>query len=304
MSQADENQIIPFQLGDTAVRGRVVRLGSAIDEILTAHQYPDGVSELVGQAAVLVALTGASLKFDGKLILQVRGEGAVKMIIADYTAGGALRAMATVEEGTSPSRGGVRDLLGKGYFMMTVDQGADMDRYQGVTPLEGDSFAEAAISYFNQSEQLPTAAFFTVGRLSRPGATDVWRAGGIIAQFVPAEGGARERGEDILRSAEDADIWDRAAALLNTTQADELLDPELDAKTLLYRLFHEDGVRVFDPQSVTAKCSCDSDKIGAVLARYSPAELEGMVEDGAISVTCEFCHRTYQFDASGKELVN
>lgn len=298
MADADDF-ILPFQVGDGAVRGRIVRMGRAIDAILKPHGFPDAASELVGEAVALAALMGSSLKFDGKLIFQAQGDGAVKMLVADYTSEGAVRATASVS-GAAAARG-LGALMGKGHLAITIDQGPDMERYQGVTPIEGKTLEEAAIAYFNQSEQIPTAVKLAVGKVYRPGGGEEWRAGGVIVQFMPGEGGARERGEAVLRSDEDDEAWSRASAFLNTTQADELLDPGLTAEDLLYRLFHEDGVRVFEARPVAARCSCNADKIAAVLSRYAAEELADLAEDGRIKVSCEFCRRDYFFDEAGAE---
>ncbi|MEL6371584.1 MAG: Hsp33 family molecular chaperone [Pseudomonadota bacterium] len=296
-----DDQIIPFKVGETSVRGRVVRLGPAIDEILKAHRFPDGPSELVGEMACLVAAMGASLKFDGKLILQAQGKGPVPMVVADYTADGALRATASIHEGAH-DKSGLGSLLGEGHMVVTIDQGPDMERYQGVTPVEGDTLEKAAVGYFMQSEQIPTVVRLAVGRMSRPGEGEVWRAGAIMAQFVPAEGGDRERGEEILRLEDDQEVWDRAEAFVQSTQADELLDPSLAPEQLLYRLFHEDGVRVFDRKSVRAHCPCHAGKVEAVLSRYGEEELSDMAEDGVIRVECEFCRTSYFFGPDGRAL--
>jgi len=289
--------ILPFQIADTAVRGRVVRLAGTVDKILSAHKFQDPLSELLGEAVALVAMMGASLKFDGKLIFQAQGDGPVSIIVADYAAGGALRGTAKAADDTL-SRG-ARALLGNGSIALTIDQGPDMDRYQGVTPIEGDSLAQAAEAYFAQSEQIPTIVKLAVGRLSVPGEEDRWRAGGLMAQFVPHEGGSRERGEALQLSGDDRESWERARAFIETTQDDELIDPAISAKTLLYRLFHEDGVRVFDPSPLRAECSCHEGKIAAVLARYDAEDLQDMVEGGVISVTCEFCRKAYRFTPEG-----
>ena len=263
LPETGDDSILPFQVGDSAVRGRVVRLGRCIDEILAAHDFPLTVSELVGEAGALVALMGAALKFDGKLILQAQGDGPVSMIVADYASDGALRATATIARTVPSDVRGLGPLLGNGHMALTIDQGPDMERYQGVTPLEGSSLSEAAVAYFNQSEQLPTAVKLAVGRVARAGERDVWRAGGVIAQFIPGEGGERERGEAVLKSEDDEETWDRAETLLQTTQDDELVDPSVSPETLLYRLYHEDGVRVFDARQVKAQCGCNADKISA-----------------------------------------
>lgn len=294
-----DDVIIPFQVGDGAVRGRIVRLGAAIDEILAAHGFSDAASELLGEAAALTALMGASLKFDGKLIFQAHGDGDVRLLVADYVSDGSMRATASIA-GEARTRG-LASLMGKGHLALTIDQGPDMDRYQGVTPIEGKTLEEAAVAYFDQSEQIPTAVRLAVGKVVRPGQGAAWRAGGVIVQFMPGEGGARERGEAVLKSADDQDAWDRAAALLYTTQADELIDPGLSPEELLFRLYHEDGVRVFSEQTVRAACSCNAGKIAAVLSRYTADDLADLAEDGLIRVSCEFCRRDYYFDAEGRE---
>lgn len=291
--------IIPFQVGDGAVRGRIVRLGPAIDNILRPHGFTDAPSELLGEAAALTALMGSSLKFDGKLIFQAQGEGDVKLLVADYSSDGAIRATATVTG--APKSRGLSALLGNGRLAMTIDQGPDMERYQGVTPIEGQTLEEAAVAYFDQSEQIPTAVRLAVGKVIRAGGNEAWRAGGIIVQFMPGEGGSRERGEAILQSDEDRETWDRAAAFLKSTQADELLDPALAPEELLFRLYHEDGVRVFEAKTIRAACACDSGKILAVLSRYAAEDLSDLAVKGLIKVSCEFCRKDYYFDAEGRE---
>ncbi|MEM9704860.1 MAG: Hsp33 family molecular chaperone [Pseudomonadota bacterium] len=305
------DKILPFQIAETAVRGRVIRLGPAIDEILTRHPFEASVKMLIGETAALVAMMGSSLKFDGRLIFQVQGDGPVPMLVSDYAASGALRATASVATDSAldeipaiKDRAPMRVLMGnKAHIVVTVDQGPDMERYQGVTPLDGATIAEAAVSYFDQSEQIPTAVKLGVGRIAGLDGKETWRAGGILAQFVPGEGGGRERGEAILKGPEEQELWDRAAALLETTQLDELLDPMIASETLLYRLFHEDGVRVFDPQPVRAECHCGAHKIEPVLSRYTAEDLADMAEDGVITVTCEFCRTDYRFAPDGALLA-
>lgn len=299
---ASDDFILPFQVGDGAVRGRIVRMGPAVDAVLKPHGFSEVVSELLGEAVVLASLMGSSLKFEGKLIFQAQGDGEVRMLVADYASDGAVRATASAA-GAASARG-LSALMGKGHLAITIDQGPDMERYQGVTPIEGRTLEEAAIGYFDQSEQIPTAVKLAVGKVYRPGGGEEWRAGGVIVQFMPGEGGARARGEAVMRSGDDEEAWNRASAFLNTTQADELLDPGLTAEDLLYRLFHEDGVRVFEPRPLAARCSCNADKIAAVLSRYAPEDLGEMAEDGRIKVSCDFCRREYWFDANGAEAVS
>lgn len=300
-----DDKILPFQIGDTAVRGRIVRMSGSIDQILSAHPFNDQISRLVGEAAVVVTLMGAALKFDGKLIFQVQGDGPISMVVSDYHANGSLRATASIRDTQNlhEAQNTLAAMIGTGHVAMTVDQGPDMERYQGVTPLEGKNFEDAVVAYFKQSEQLPTAVRLAVGKIQKPGGRAQWRAGGIIAQFVPGEGGNRERGEATLMADNDRETWNRAEAFLSTTQADELLDPNLSAEDLLYRLFHEDGVRVFDPKPVSAECGCNVGKITAVLSRYDEESLSEMLEDGVIKVSCDFCRTEYFFDKTGQPIM-
>ncbi|MGV6821144.1 MAG: Hsp33 family molecular chaperone [Parvularcula sp.] len=296
-----DDMVLPFQVGESAVRGRIVRLGDAVDTILSRHPFPPEVNGFVGEAAALVSLLGASLKFAGKLILQLQGDGPVSMVVADFSANGALRATATTSlTDQEPGGNSVPSLalLGKGHLAMTVDQGADMERFQGVVPLEGESLSAAILTYFDQSEQIPTAVALAVGRLSTPDGKDMWRAGGIMVQFMPGEGGTRERGEACILSEDDEESWNRAKILMDSVQADELLDPQITPETLLYRLYHEDGVRVFDPQAVRAECTCSRQKVASVLSQYSREDLASMVEDGAIEASCDFCRTTYRFEVN------
>ena len=304
MTEKHDDFILPFQVGETAVRGRLVRLGPAVDEILDRHQFPDPLSMLVGEAAALVSMLGASLKFDGKLILQAQGDGPVSMIVADYTAGGALRATATFpaekEKVIGKARGPeLHYLLAKGHMVMTIDQGPEMERYQGVTPLDGRDLSTATINYFAQSEQIPTAVRLAVGNFSLPGEKPQWRAGGIMVQFMPGEGGTRERGEAELLRDQDQEDWINAETLLNTVKPDELLDPGLGANDLLYRLYHENGIRVFDQLPVHFECTCSKEKIANVLDRYTNEDLQDMAEDGVINVSCDFCREPYTFKLAG-----
>lgn len=296
-----DDVILPFKVGESAVRGRVVRLGPAVDEILSRHPFAGPVSALVGEAAALVSMLGSALKFDGKLIFQAQGDGPVSTLVADYAVGGALRATAMVreagQEAAAKAKGAeLHYLLRKGHMVMTIDQGPEMERYQGVTPLEGPTLARATVNYFAQSEQIPTAIELAVGRIQDADGRESWRAGGIMVQFMPGEGGERERGEEVLMEADDREAWNRAATLLETTQADELLDPTLRPERLLYRLFHEDGVRVFEPLKAHAACTCSRTRIAQVLAQYSREVIEEMIEDGKIEVSCDFCRSVYTFE--------
>ena len=285
VSPLPDDRVGAFQIEGEPVRGRIARLGPAIDAILKAHDYPEPVANLLGEACALAALVGSNLKFEGRLIVEARGKGPVRYLIADYDTLGGLRGYCRFDAGlvTEASGGfirpGARTLLGEGTFLMTVDQGPDMDRYQGVTAIEGETLALCAEQYFAQSEQTPTRVRLAVGH-----ADNQWRAGGMLIQNIA---------EDDLRGSTE-EPWRRTQAFFETLGEDELTDPQLTSDHLLFRLFHEDGVRVFEPTLVSAVCRCSQERITAVLQSFEPAERDDMVEpDGKIHVTCEFCSTVY-----------
>jgi molecular chaperone Hsp33 len=294
-----DDRVAPFQIEGEPVRGRLARLGPAVDEILRAHAYPEPVANLLGEACALAALVGSNLKFDGRLIVEARGDGPVRFVVADYDTSGGLRgycgfdAQAVADASQGFARPGARTLLGAGHFMMTVDQGADMDRYQGVTAIEGETLALCAEQYFAQSEQTPTRVRLAVGQAD-VGTGPTWRAGGVLIQNI-AEDDARGPTEE---------AWVRTQAFFETVGEDELLDPGLSSNQLLFRLFHEDGVRVFGAQPLRAFCRCSQARIETVLRSFDAADRAGMVEsDGKIRVTCEYCSRTYSVEPDALEAV-
>ena len=289
-----DDLVATFQIEGWPVRGRIVRLGDAVLEILTRHDYPEAVANLLGEACALAALVGSSLKFDGRLIVQAQGDGPVAYVVVDYDTEGSLRGycrydaerLAEVQAAAGFTRPGAKSLLGQGVFIMTVDQGPDMDRYQGVTAIEGETLALCAEQYFAQSEQTPTRIRLAVGQ-SDTGSGLTWRAGGLLIQNIA---GDETRGDT-------ADAWVRAQALFETTGEDELIDPTLPAETLLWRLFNEDGVRLFEPKPLKAFCRCSLDRITGVLESFSLEERQAMVEDdGMVRVTCEYCSRVYELE--------
>jgi molecular chaperone Hsp33 len=288
-SPLNDNAVAPFALEGAPVRGRLARLGGAIDEILTRHDYPEAVANLLGEACTLAALVGSNLKFEGRLIVQAQGDGPVAYVVADYDSNGGLRgycrydADRVAEASTGFARPGAKTLLGNGAFVMTLDQGPDTARHQGITPIEGETFALCAETYFAQSEQTPTRVRLAVGQADT-GEGLRWRSGGMLIQAVAGDDARGATGEP----------WTRAQAFFETIGEDELIDPSLPSETLLFRLFHEDGVRMFESKPLTAFCRCSQDRIGALLSQFPAEEREEMVEaDGKIRVTCEYCARTY-----------
>jgi molecular chaperone Hsp33 len=308
---AGDDQIVPFHVAPLDIRGRAVQAGPVLDAILGRHDYPEPVARLLAEALVLTALLGASLKFEGKFSLQTRSDGPVDMLVADYSTPGAMRAYARfdaerVEQATLKGRARPADLLGQGILAFTIDQGPDMQRYQGVVELDGTSLEDAARVYFRQSEQIPTDVRLAVAthRVSgSDGAPERWRAGGVLVQFLPDQpqrmrlpdlpGGDGDAGppEDITD-----DAWSEAVALMATVEPYELVDPTVGVERLLYRLFHEHGVRVFEPTRIIDKCTCSREKVQKILEAFTAEEIAESVENGIIRVSCEFCSTVYTFD--------
>jgi molecular chaperone Hsp33 len=312
--ESRDDTILPFEVAALDLRGRVVRLGAALDEILSRHDYPLPVAKLLGEAIALAALFGSALKFDGKFILQTQTDGPVRMLVVDYATSGNMRACARFDKkrvaaAIAAGETSSAQLLGHGHLAMTIDQGGDMSRYQGVVALEGASLEEVAHEYFRRSEQIPTcvrlavAEEFSAGKGGGP--KHRWRAGGMLLQFLP-KAAERMRGADLhpgdapqgidLPEVADDDAWVEGRSLMETVEDLELIDPALSTEQLLFRLFHERGVRVFDSMDVQAQCSCSRESVSAMLKSFTQADRDDMVENGVISVTCEFCSETYVFD--------
>ncbi|KJC43403.1 Hsp33-like chaperonin [Bradyrhizobium sp. LTSP849] len=301
-----DDAVLPYEVDALDVRGRLVRLGPALDEILTRHDYPAPVGKLLGEAIVLTTLLGSALKFEGRFILQAQTDGPVSFLVVDYNAPDRLRAYARYDASRLGDAKDSGTLLGHGHLAMTIDQGPDMSRYQGLVALDGGSLEDAAHEYFLRSEQIPTRVRLAVGEewRSSDGGKHRWRAGGMLMQFLPkAPERARQadlhpgdapEGVEVHAVAED-DAWVEARSLIETVEDVELIDPDLSGERLLYRLFHERGVRVFNPLSLKAQCSCSRDAVAAMLQSFSPDDRAAMVKDDKVVVTCEFCSSVYGF---------
>jgi molecular chaperone Hsp33 len=291
----------------------VARLGPALDSILNARDYPEPVAKLLGQAIVLAVLLGSALKFQGRFILQTQSDGPVRMLVVDFTTPGKVRACARFDAAavaTAKAAGAATAgaLLGRGHLAMTIDQGPDMSRYQGLVALEGKDLEHAAHEYFLRSEQIPTRIRLVVGEelsAGRDGARHRWRAGGILLQFLPK---APERARQADLNPGDApegtsphtvpedDAWVEGRSLFATVEDVELIDPAISSERLVYRLFHERGVRVFRSAALSAECSCSRDSVANMLRSFPQDDRDHMVENGVITVTCEFCNSSYVFE--------
>jgi molecular chaperone Hsp33 len=288
---------LPFQIEQCDVR-----LGPALDRMLARHDYPEPVAHLLAEATALVATMASALKFDGIFSMQAKGDGPVSTLVADFRTPGDLRGYASfdaerlegLELGPGSDRALVPLLLGKGYLAFTIDpQGEDMERYQGIVDLSGATLAEAAHAYFAQSEQLNARIVLGAAHRKAPGeARKHWRAGGILLQQLPQQqaGG--------LSAEERTFAWEKATALLGTTKSEELTDAALGHNELLFRLFHEDGVRVYEAAPLQDRCTCSPDKVRGILSTFSPEEITEMTTpEGLITVTCQFCSDSYSFPA-------
>lgn len=314
-SESGDDVVVPFTLDNLESRGRAVRLGEALDSILNRHNYPEPVARLLGEAVLLAALIGSSLKFEGRFILQTQTDGPVNLIVVDLDAPDGLRGYARfdadeVQAAIEAGKTAPGELLGHGHLAMTVDQGTHMDRYQGIVALEGESLEEVAHTYFQQSEQIPTQVRLAVAELSNKGdPCPTWRAGGLLIQHMPADGGRRMAdlpGDGDFSNPETADPdfvegdkWVEARSLLGTVSDAELADPDLSPERLLFRLYHETGVRVFEPIALEERCTCSAERIEAMLLEnFTEDERSDMAVDGEIEVVCEFCSSAYRFNPS------
>jgi molecular chaperone Hsp33 len=309
---ATDDTVMPFEVAALDLRGRVVRLGPLVDDILERHAYPAPVAKLLGEAVVLTIMLGTSLKIDGRFILQTQCDGPVRMLVVDFIAPDKVRACARFDKdrvaaAIAAGKTNAGELLGKGHLAMTIDQGPDMSRYQGLVALDGGSLEDAAHEYFLRSEQIPTRVRLAVAEelsAANGGAKHRWRAGGIMLQFLP-KSPERARVADlhpgdapegtVTHTVTEDDAWVEGRSLIETVEDVELVDPSLSSERLVYRLFHERGVRVFRAVEVRGECSCSRGSVEAMLKSFSQDDRDHMVENGKISVTCEFCSANYEF---------
>jgi molecular chaperone Hsp33 len=308
-----DDTVLPFQLDVSDIRGRVVRLDGALDEILSQHQYPPQIEALVAETALLTALIGQSIKLRWKLSLQVRGKGAARLIATDYYGPSdegepaRIRAYASYDADRLDPAASAYSQVGDGYFAVMLDQGAGMTPYQGFTPIAGNSLSDCAQTYFAQSEQLPTRFALTFGKSQMPGQPAQWRGGGVMLQHMPqvGEGVASPEGSgeggllthtDIL-AGEPAENWTRVNALLDTVEELELIGPTVAPTELLVRLFHEESPRVFDATPVHFGCSCSAEKVKQTMSIYSQKDIVHMTTpEGIVTADCQFCGAHYEFD--------
>lgn len=284
----------PFMIESSGIRGRLLRLGPALDTVITRPGYPEPVARLLAELVALGAILASTLKYKGSFTLQIKGSKAVRTMVMDATSEGALRgyagfdsdAVAALDQAGAALT--LPEWIGKGHMAFTVDQGEFTERYQGLVALHGDSLLDSLLHYFRQSQQVNAGILVGV-RPPEGGASGSWRAGALLIEQVPDENAAKlERIDD--------DDWRRALVLASSCTEEELVDPRLAPNDLLYRLFHEEGVRVFEPRPLGVGCRCTQDRMERVLRSIDREELEEYKVDGKVVLTCEFCALDFPFE--------
>jgi molecular chaperone Hsp33 len=279
--------VAPFSLDAAPVRGRIARLGAgALDPIVRRHDYPWPAALLLGEALTLAALIGSLLKVDGRLVVQAQGAGPVPLLVAEHAAG-ALRGYARIGDRAAIADAGrmsPRALIGEGALAITLDRGEGAPIYQGVASLDGDTLAACAEHYFRASEQTDTRIHLAMGEVLSADAPPLWRAGGVLMQRIAGDAARGDTHED----------WNRPSLLFATLSDEEVLDPALPSDRLLYRLFHEEGVRMGEPAALADRCTCNEARLTELMRQFPPAELRDLIEpDGFLHARCQFCSRLY-----------
>ena len=314
---AGDDLVLPFSTVTSGMSGRLVRLGASVDEVLTRHDYPEAVARALGETMALTALLGSALNPGAKLIVQTRTDGIIRQLVVNFEHPGAIRGYASFDRerlaaalgsGDVPDQGG---LLGSGHLALTIDPGTGAEGAQGSVAMDAEPIARAALSYFRQSEQLPTFLRLAVARqyVQNPASGQSawhWRAGGLLVQHLDPDSNdpdasASASGSGSLKGERDED-WRRVEMLSSTVEDHELLDPTLSPEQLLLRLFHEEGVRAFPVRPVAFACRCSRERASLLLSSLGPEALADLKEPGGgVSVTCEFCSATYRFGAAELE---
>jgi molecular chaperone Hsp33 len=293
-------RVLPFQLESSGLRGRLVELGGVANEIISRHAYPAPVAALLAECLALTAALSAVLKYDGIFSLQTKGDGPLSLLVADVTSDGDIRGYAEIEEGRegeipeTPVARPVEALLGEGRLAFTVDQGSHTNRYQGIVEMTGATLADCAQHYFRQSEQLPTRVTLAAGQDN----AGIWRAAALMLQQIPHDDTDYDNRWDVsgIEDETAAEHWRRAGLLMDTLDRVEFLDRDLGGEAILYRLFNEDGVRVYEDRALQAGCRCSAQRVENVLRGMPPDELEPLKVDGRVIVTCQFCKFDYVYD--------
>jgi len=270
-----------FVLPQAHVRGRLVRLKEVSSEIAQQHDYPRNVAGLLSEFTAGAVALATLLKYEGIFTLQTRTKGPMSLSVVDVTSQGNVRGYVQYDEERIEKAKRFQDIMGQGQIAFTVDQGVNLDRYQGIVPLEKETLAQCLEEYFRQSEQLETRIIIQ----SHGSKENEWQAVALLLQQLPAS----------LTEETDEDTWPHIDAILNTLKTEETFDFSLPPQEFLYRLFNEFDLEVYEPQPVKAQCRCSKERIKDFLASLSPQEIEECLENGVLNMTCEFCNQHYTF---------
>lgn len=291
--------VASFQLEGSPVRGRITRLGdNVLDSVLKRHDYPRWAAYLLGEAVTFAVLVSHSLKFDGRVVVQAQGEGPVPLMVAEARSDGGVRGYLRLDRAkwdnldriNKGARPHIPQAMGKGVLaLMLAPNDPNAQPWQSLVPLTGATLADCAQGWFDQSEQTPTRVRLAVAEVTEPGGTKRWRSGGAIIQQIAGDDARGETDEP----------WDNARHLFDTVTDMELVDPALSSAELLFRLFHETGVRLEQPRALSDKCTCSEEKLLTTLRAMPRDEILSLAEvDGHIDANCEFCGRVYRFAAA------
>ena len=288
--------VLPFDIAKAGVRGRLVRLDLSSTRALSAHALPEAANRVAGETLALGVLLGTALKLDGRLTVQTKSDGPLDLVMADYYGGEerGVRGFARLDVARLAE---LKDqkfaaLVGKGSLAITIEPQLGGQTYQGIVGLSEDGIAASAETYFVQSEQLPTVLRLAAAPLYVAGDRQPrWRAAGIMLQMTPESAKPGAAPEE----AQSNDDWRRLSLILKTVEDLELLDTDLAPETVLWRLFHEDEVRVQPALPIAFRCDCAPERIASVLQSYAPAERATLADpDGLIRARCEFCGTTHE----------
>jgi molecular chaperone Hsp33 len=292
-----EDCVLPFQIDTADVTGRMIRCQKSISRILNHHQYPVPVARLLGEALLLVALLGSGMKLKHRMILQIKGDGALPLLVADYYADGSMRGYVECKDDLYQQWTGGENinpflLIGKGHLAITIDNGDDTKPYQGIVPIQGESLSAAILGYIEGSDQIISALKLFITQKDYNG-TIQWFGAAMLIQKL---GKAGDNFKTEFANNDDTENWTRINALFHTLSETELCDTELSEETLLYRLFHEDGVRIFEKNKIHFECKCDMSRLEAIFKNSDLADLQALADDnGIIEANCQFCENKYQF---------
>ncbi|MGB0635113.1 MAG: Hsp33 family molecular chaperone HslO [Paracoccaceae bacterium] len=303
-----ENTVLPFQLENADVRGRFGRLESVLDKILDQHDYPKPVEALITEASIITALVGQMLKLDWKLSLQIRGKGPIRLIATDYYGPTSDKATANIRAYASFDKEGIDtsvdpfSQIGDGYFAIIINQGSKKTPYQGITPLSGKSLSNCAENYFFQSEQIPTRFSVSYGQNLFSSGEHAWRGGGIMLQHLPSPSHRldnldQESSTSKIEGVKDIETenWSRVNILLDTVEDLELIGPNYSKELVLFRLFNEENLQTYSPESIYFGCTCSEEKVRQSMSIYSKKEIKHMTnEDGFLTADCQFCGTHYK----------